>query len=882
MQCNITMLPDYFSFFTFLDFTENNISELYQKAINAGPTITLHVAKAMTIGPPRVGKTCFRHHLLGLQPPECNPSTPVMKTAETISLSFVQSSDDQRWIPLSANNGIVSLLEDLRRPTILPNEAASNEQAEAPTADSDPEIQGAVTKSREIQGTVTKSRDRPVGNVPPMSTVSPRRSEGNVSPMPTASSEHSVGNVSPMPTASSEHSVGNGSPTPSKMDKQPQVEHATDNMPFLIREIHKLLKSVKDQDKITLRDAHLLQFIDCGGQLAYHDILPIFVNIPAIYLHVFNLTVQLTDCPEDCICNADGSNGFSAKSPFTIAQMMARSLLVIDDLACKEVQLPKKVAAKGTPQPSVAFVGTHYDTFLAKYGDETGAKLNDISRELNKSVRAEDVKVKVMSHKCSKLPPMLFPVNNYAKKTTGDAKKTTCDDDRSSLSTSWLKKAIAEEVDGVEIKVPVKWYLYQLMQWGMNEREVQTYGELCKSCASVGLTDKGDIYAMVTYFHALGLLLHHCRNESTKHIEDAEGCDCLVFTDPSYLFRSITKLYQVQFWPEAAAPRCLRHLKKYGKLTKEALTELEVGIKQEARTELKVGVNQEAHTELDIDTYHKRFMNILVHLFIGADIESSDNVRSLFVPSVLDKSIDITDLSETLAACTKPHERSVHFAIAFIHRHGTFGDRSFIPCGVFTGMIARLQSTKGWKYCRKSISRLHVDFRVSTYTVKLYDHTTHIGIVLDSEGEVVEAVAKEFEQYCDTIIEATADSYCFLFHSNVTEHRLSKDCGDCTARPYLILGRTCHKCTAAEKLHFLELQKKGEEIFVRCEEDTIQKDEISYLETKDYIPFYQRNFHCVSSLLMSGLHAHICTLLLSSLRYSFPPSSGCSKDTLYY
>ena len=49
MQCNITMLPDYFSFFTFLDFTENIISELYQKAINAGPTITLHVAKAMTI-----------------------------------------------------------------------------------------------------------------------------------------------------------------------------------------------------------------------------------------------------------------------------------------------------------------------------------------------------------------------------------------------------------------------------------------------------------------------------------------------------------------------------------------------------------------------------------------------------------------------------------------------------------------------------------------------------------------------------------------------------------------------------------------------------------------------------------------------------------------
>ena len=795
MQCNITMLPDYFSFLTFLGFTEDICSELYQKAINDGPTITLHIAKAMTIGPPRVGKTCFRHHLLGQQPPECNPSTPVMKTAETISLSFVQpSKDDQGWIPLSAASGIMSLLEHLREDTVLTNEAASHEQAEAPSSPT--EVPSPIShKDLELKDIVSALPDRPVGNA---------------SPVPTALPDRPVGNASPMPKSKADFLA----PTASLVDEEPQVEHTSDDIQFLINEMHKLLKSVKDQDKIALPDAHLLQFIDCGGQLAYHDILPIFVNIPAIHLHVFNLTVELTECPEDCICNEDGSNGLSAKSPLTIAQMMARSVLVIEDLACKKVQLPKEVAAEGTPQPSVAFVGTHYDTFCAKYGDQTEAKLKDISRELHKSVRIRHVKF--MQHAHSKLPPMFFPINNYEKKET---EKATGDDDRSSLSTSLLKKAIKKEVVGVKIKVPVKWYLYQLMQWGMKERKEQTYGELCKSCASVGLTDKGDIYAMVTYFHALGLLLHHCRNESTKHIEDAEGCKCLVFTDPSHLFENITKLYRVQFMREEEAHGCLHYLKKHGKLTNDALTRLEI----------------------DID--HNCFMDILVHLFIGADIECSVSARSrsLFVPSVLTNSIDSTGLSET---GTTRHEHSVRFAIAFTHGIDTSDNRTFIPCGVFTGMIARLQSTNDWEYCCDSISRLHVEFLVSKYTVKLYDHATHIGIVLKSENgkkEAVEEVVEDFVQYCDTVIEATANSYCFLFHSNVTERPLSKACDDCTARPYLILGRTCPNCTEPEDLHFLKLQKNRGTVFVRC-----QKNYIADLVGTECIPFLQRNFHCVS------------------------------------
>ena len=297
------------------------------------------------------------------------------------TLSF---STHCRKKPFSANSGIRSLLEHLREDTVLPNEAATQELAEGATF---PTVVPSRISNRELylKGTVTALPDCPVDNVSPMPTALPDRPVDNVSPMPTALPDRPVDNVSPMPTALPDGTVGNVSPMPnieaelptvataSLVDKQPQVEHTSDDMQLFIQEINMLLKSENDQDKIYLLDAHLLQFIDCGGQLAYHDIIPIFVNIPAIYLHVFNLTVELTECPEDGICNEDGSDGFSAKSPLTIAQMMARSVLVIRDLACKRVHLPEEVAAEGTPQPPVAFIGTHYDTFFAKYGDQTRA-----------------------------------------------------------------------------------------------------------------------------------------------------------------------------------------------------------------------------------------------------------------------------------------------------------------------------------------------------------------------------------------------------------------------------------------------------------------------------------------------------------------------------
>ena len=187
-------------------------------------------------------------------------------------------------------------------------------------------------------------------------------------------------------------------------------------------------------------------------------------------------------------------------------------------------------------------------------------------------------------------------------------------------ATKHLKRRLTKQAmeDAVKVEVPVRWYLRQLLELSQGEdRPLYSYSELyqrCKEEGSVG--DVGEFHAMVTYFHGLGLLVHLCGAD----VGHTEGSDCLVFANPSYLFDNISKLYQVQFEEEVEGGKIM--LKHEGILTEAALEKLEVQID------------------------HDHFMDLLVQLFIGAEVKShvdDDEDRILFVPSVLTNSpVDVT------------------------------------------------------------------------------------------------------------------------------------------------------------------------------------------------------------------------------------------------
>ena len=549
-----------------------------------------------------------------------------------------------------------------------------------------------------------------------------------------------------------------------------------------------------DLADVALSDAHLLQFLDCGGQLAYHDILPLFVTIPAIYLNVFNVAEELTKCPTDELCSTEGNTTYAAKSALSVAEMVTRSVMTVRSLADRKVPLLPHVMSESKPR--VILVGTHLDNL-----DETDAdeKLRASDEILQKALQLQSrlLERDIVPNK----ELMFFPVNNklYVDKSHLSHKHCKCKHCR---ATKNLKEKITKQAkeDAVKVDVPVRWYLHQLLELSQSEKPFYSYSELYERCRAKGsVTDAGEFHAMVTYFHALGLLIHLC-GADVGHTEESA---CLVFTNPSHLFENISKLYLVQFEDVRGGDKIL--LKHEGKLTRDALRELGVQLKPD------------------------HFMDLLVQLFIGAEIKSQEGGRILFVPSVLTSSPDDAAPS---GVSTGPQEESLGFAI-------TFENASFIPCGVFTGMSARLQNAEGWEIFTESISRKRMTFTVGTEgTVTLFDHATHISVNMDRhEGE--------YREYRDTVIEAIADSYCFLFHSKSAKDPRSGPCSECVKSPYLVLGQTCQECRTPcdtpEAPHFAELKVRRITMTVRCPRITAAKK----LSESEY-DLFQNMSHYVS------------------------------------
>ena len=533
-----------------------------------------------------------------------------------------------------------------------------------------------------------------------------------------------------------------------------------------------------DLADVSLSDAHLLQFLDCGGQLAYHDILPLFVNIPAIYLNVFNVTEKLTKCPIDELCSTDGNKMYAAKSALSVAEMVTRSAMTVRSLADRKVPLLPDVTCESKPR--LMLVGTHLDKLDEKDADEKLKASNEI---LQKALQLKSrlLERAVVPNEKSQL--MFFPVNNklYVDKSHQSHKHCKC---KHCCATKNLKEEITKQAkeDAVKVDVPVRWYLHQLLELSQSKRPFYSYRELYERCRAEGsVTDVGEFHAMVTYFHALGLLIHLC-GADVGHTEESA---CLVFTNPSYLFQNISKLYLVQFEEVSGGDKIL--LKHEGKLTRDALRVLGV--------------------QLNPD----HFMDLLVQLFIGAEIKSQEGGRTLFVPSVLTSSADDAAPS---GVSTGPQEDSLGFAV-------TFENTSFIPCGVFTGMSARLQNVQGWEIFTEPISRKRMTFTVGTEgTVTLFDHATHISVNMDHHED-------QYREYRDTVIEAVADSYCFLFHSKSVKDPQSGPCSECVKSPYLVLGQTCQECRAPcdtpEAPHFADLKVGRVAKTVRCPRTTAAK-----------------------------------------------------------
>ena len=659
-----------------VQYSKDRFTDQYQTALQQNRVVSLRIAKAVTTGPPRVGKTWLKSLLLREPPPGNTLSTPIFDKAVTISVPdpvptkslyhsdcVLLTSSSSRWRVVRDVTSLKSLLN------VVKPESSTKPTSDPPSPAQEPTDHPSSSKRRKTT---------------PM-----------VEQMPQMDEESDLVRVGVVDEV-----------------------HDFDELGETIQEALSKLASDDTIQDIDLQDERLLQFIDTGGQLSFHDILPLFLTTPAV-LQVFNMSEPLDSYPTNAMRLELGQVS-SEKSPFTNMELLIRSLTSIHSLPDRPLNIPEFgiVDTLHKSPTRVLVIGTHKDNLEVPVLSES---IDSISKSIEDALKDKPFKQDVIIH--PETGHYFHPVNNALYSQEVDEMS------EANQLVHFIRNKIATCCEHTRCDVPITWLLCQAILSMHSRKPFFTYSEfltLCLKHRFVKTTT--ECAAMVHFFHTLGLLFHHhtglCRE--VDHLipgQDDSNSTCLVFTDPSFLCRNITKLYTVQFEKHPGGRK--KELKDKGILTLHTLQE--------------VGIDRELDGEW--------LLALMSTLGIIAAVSGRrrDQIE-YFMPSVLLPSEEIQ----------VPERTTVSEVMAI-----SFKDRNYIPCGVFPAAVTYLLSEPKWSILTEWSSRTTMNFEVGGADfVKLTDTNTFIRMVVSSD---VDLSPTRYLSYRDTVFTAVEQSFSRLY-----------------------------------------------------------------------------------------------------------------------
>ena len=392
----------------------------YQKAVEDNPVVSLHLAKCIVSGPPGVGKTWLKHVLLGQRPPDTCPSTPVCTKADMIAVNDRVHLSGSEWTVISDESGLWSLLQSV-------DETTTNYSGERSSTDPDSQDVGH-TEEIEASSSVENPKDTRSEKVNDESLK--LHDEGS---SPQGDRDHLLterqekGTLENSLDKKFEHPDVHQTPEDSS---SMQTQGVTSSVRVLPKRIsmeiwqskasvqERMLNLLKDKGQLTyiaFRNSRFIQFIDTGGQLSFHDILPVFTNkrTPTVHLQVFNMCDPLTKRPTDQLRLETGGPLYSSESSFTNLELIVRSLTSIHSMADKRNVLPSEASCN--PLLRLVLVGTHKDQVTADCAntDPIDAAISDFDQALEEALKSKpffhDV---VRNSACGSKEMILFPMDN--------------------------------------------------------------------------------------------------------------------------------------------------------------------------------------------------------------------------------------------------------------------------------------------------------------------------------------------------------------------------------------------------------------------------------------------------------------------------------------
>ena len=256
-------------------------------------------------------------------------------------------------------------------------------------------------------------------------------------------------------------------------------------------------------DNKKLFGAKWIQFIDSGGQLQYHDILPLFIQDPMVTIFVLKLSEELSHHPTIEYYGADGRPvGKPYRSSLSHKQILQHCLGAIHSQDA---------------HPLIIIVGTHRDALRWRFWKES-------IEEKNKQLQAFLDSTHSTALYCGEgMDELIFAVNGLSPE----------DVDRHFAQV--LKKQIVSKSPQQLIKMPIAWFGLEVVLQRSSHDGVLSLVECQVSAKRFHI--EGDAFSAVLYH----LVKHNV------FLYYPEVLPQTVFCDPQVVLTKVTELVQYHY-----------------------------------------------------------------------------------------------------------------------------------------------------------------------------------------------------------------------------------------------------------------------------------------------------------------------------------------------
>jgi small GTP-binding protein len=658
----------------------------YKMAVKQQGSVSVNIVRCVLVGPPKVGKSCLKHLLVHNEPKEVTTSTPVLESPEIVTITpelyMTKQGSSSVWKPIMSDE-----MEDLVKKWTMEGDYSDPKVHEIPSNDSKRSANNL--RIPKVLKNISKLFSRKA------SSSSNGKHTPCIHTSAVASSINSTA-LSSLKLAQSEL-FGN---------------HQVDCM-----------GTKWDQQKLTL--VHIL---DSGGQLAFHDVLPLLINTPCTYVNVFNASVDL-DEPVDITYRAQDGRECKLHHQLSQWDMMLRTFSSAHNMSFKCHEEIKDVLNTGqSPTKShIAVVGTHKD------------KLASLPNH-------EDLKSKIASRLDSTEASRPYSLLRHPKGHPLFLIGSLAMHDEQDLNS--LRATLSSEACTMSLDIPLVWLYLELVTRNTEIKFIR-YSELKDFCLqSEYISTKGDedvdvqLRSLLSFLHSLGFYAFY----DLEGVCDADNWVC---TDAATLYREVSKLLVVQYM-EYPTKEATRLFKKTGIIEMRGV--------------------QDLFNELDIlrminDSW---FLQVLLHIGIAARV-MHEGAQYYFLPLAL-------PFNRVSLPCGTSVSR-LCVTLVFSHQFGRLHVTEF-PRGLFPHVAVQLANCPHQLSCHKKdlwqivpnhSDRTHIKFDYKESAIYLIESTGHIEVAITlgkpffSSSMSTEEMKQKVHSFCKDVhstVLATVESAC--------------------------------------------------------------------------------------------------------------------------